>query len=64
MSNDSALPGQAEGALDWSAGLPESEWLKIAPGEDVALTIVARELRESNFVDERTASTSRRSWRP
>jgi hypothetical protein len=49
MSNDSALPGQSEGAIDWNAGLPESEWVRIKPGDVVTMTIVGRELRDSNL---------------
>jgi hypothetical protein len=52
MSNDTGsggLSGQSENPLDWSAGLPDSDWLRIRPGGVVAMTIVGRELRPSNL---------------
>jgi hypothetical protein len=52
--SDNALPGQVENPVDWGAALPDSEWLKIRPGDSVVMTLVARELRESSFKDEST----------
>jgi hypothetical protein len=59
MANDSDqggayTPGQGEGAIDWGAALPDTEWLKIRPGDpEVVMTVLATESRTSNFKDER-----------
>jgi hypothetical protein len=49
MTDGNALPGQGEGPIDWEAALPDSVWLKVRPGDTVEMTIVGRELRDSNL---------------